>query len=272
MRNHTLSTLFAVGAAAITLAFASGCGSAPAAVDAASDHAAATETISDRAVNAASAPCEPLKVGALFDVTKSMADSQIVPPSVADFEPLLKRIEACGGEIGVGLIDEKPGAPLLRYHADPSPAPPHLTPGNNAISAAIDRNTKMAAYEERRQAWEKDQDRQAALADFRTGLDPILSRRLDARFSPVWISVRRISVFMAEPVTFNGVAPRKYCLLITDGQDTTTAPPATLPPDLNGIAVINGSGSVGVLGVLHPVRFESLSAALAWVLQKEEQK
>jgi hypothetical protein len=258
-----MSPLFCVGVIAITLAFASACGPAPASVDAASGSVAE---------HVASAPCEPLKVGALFDVTTSMTASRITPPAVADFEPLLKRIERCGGEIGVGLIDEKPGAPLLRYRADPAPTPPQIKAEGNVISAAIDRNNQMAAYEERRKAWEQDQGRQASMADFRSGLEPILARRLDAQFSPVWISVQRMAVFMAEPGGFNGLTPKKYCLWVTDGEDTTTAGPATLPPDMKGIAVVNGSGSVGVLGVFHPARFESLSAAVSWVLQQEEQK
>ena len=254
-----MSTLFTIGAIAITLTFASSCGPTPAAAGAASDHPA-------------QAACEPLKIGALFDVTTSMTASRISPPEVADFEPLLKRIEVCGGDIGVGLIDEKPGAPLLRYHADPAPVPPQIRPEGNAISTAIDRNNQMAVYEERRKAWEQDQGRRVSLVAFRSRLEPILARRLDARFSPVWISVQRMAVFMAEPVGFHGIAPKKYCLWVTDGEDTTTAGPATLPPDMKGIAVINGSGSVGVLGVFHPSRFESLSAAVAWVIQQEAQK
>ena len=258
-----MSALFSAGAVAITLALTSACGPAPAAVDAASDY---------RAQPVTTAPCAPLKVGALFDLTTSMTASRLAPPAVADFDPLLKRIETCGGEIGVGLIDEKPGAPLLRYRADPAPVPPQPKAEGNAITAAIERNNQITAYEERRRNWEQDQGRQTAIADFRLGLEPILARRLDARFSPVWISVQRMAVFMAEPAGLNGQAPLKYCLWVTDGEDTTNAAPATLPPDMKGIAVVNGSGRVGVLGVFRPERFESLSAAIRWMLQQEEGK
>jgi hypothetical protein len=105
--------------------------------------------------------------------------------------------------------------------------------------------------------------RQAA---FVRSIEPLLARPADAPATDIFSALRRADVLLSEPNVF----PRgtsNVVILVSDGVETVAAGAAA--PRLNApaeIVLVNGTGAIGSLATLTPVRFESLDAALRYAV------
>jgi hypothetical protein len=211
---------------------------------------------------------QPLRISGFIDQTTSMAGARVVPVTAASFAPVYERLAVSGGELAVGLIRDDSNRPFARLFIPAPPAAPAAGPlPPNVFDAAAVRNRQNAArlrYEEKLRARREEIARRQA--DFERSIAPLLARRADAQATDIYSALRRADVFLSEPSAF-GRATRNVVILVSDGIETVAD---GAPPRMNAsaeILLVNGAGEIGSLAGLAPVRFESLDAALRYLIE-----
>src|SRR5262249_42273600 len=122
---------------------------------------------------------------------------------------------------------------------------------------------ERARYNARQQAWHAD----AAMRinAFAESIAPLFENA-DAPATDIHAALLRADVFVSEPNAFTQPV-QNIVILVTDGVETVD--PET-PAKFGGpaeLVLVNGTGSEGQLEALHPTRFESLDAAIRYVLE-----
>jgi hypothetical protein len=218
------------------------------------------------------AACDaPVRVGLLGDKTLSTAETRTQQLQAEDLDVLVNLISRCGGEIGVGLVTDDSNRSLSRLRIEtpePEPAAPQLK-GKSAFEAAREQDAyrkKKADYELELAAWQKETVRRKEhFAELTRGL---LAQEPNYARTDVWDAVRRAELFMAE----NGAGwprqPHGYIVIVSDGEDNVRKPSVTINSGAQ-LLLVNGNASVGALAHLNPLRFESLDAALQYIVATE---
>jgi hypothetical protein len=209
----------------------------------------------------------PLRAIVDIDESRSMFSARVPRVSSSALAPLFERLENTGGELAVGLIRDRSDAPLLRLFvpAPPQPLVDRVMP-RNVFGAAIAKKREEAErsrYALQRQVWHADAE--ARVNAFAGALAQHLEREPDAARTDIRSALVRANLFLAEPTTFDHPA-KNIVLLITDGIDNVNADPPPMFSAPAEILLVNGNGTVAYLAPLHPVRFESLDAALRFAV------
>lgn len=212
----------------------------------------------------------PVRVVVFVDQTCSMRKARSASISASSLTLLVDRLATSGGEVALGLIRDRSDAPLARLFipAPPTlPARPLRAKENIFIAAAAERRSvaERAVQSRAIAGWRADaRDR---VAVFRADIAPYLERRYDARSTDIHAALLRAEVFAGEPTLFPE-RPRTVVILVTDGLETVNASCPLRFRASAEILLVNGTGSVGGLAPLHPVRFESLAAAIRYALRE----
>jgi hypothetical protein len=105
--------------------------------------------------------------------------------------------------------------------------------------------------------------------EFRNGLGQLLEHHRTVHASAVCDGLSRADLFLSEPLANWWREPHLYLVSVSDGLDTYRKSPC--PPVSSGasLLVVNGTGSVGALLGVHPLRFESFQAAVKYIFAKE---
>src|SRR5207248_1706649 len=111
------------------------------------------------------------------------------------------------------------------------------------------------------------EDMQKRISGFQKDVAPVLAMPANAKRSPVWDAVHRSELFLTENEPGLPAAHR-YMLLITDGIDDVHSKPVAIQSGAT-VIIVNGAGEVGSLGVLQPQRFESIDAAIRFIIHTE---
>jgi hypothetical protein len=112
--------------------------------------------------------CErPIVVGVLIDQTKSMRSTSTATPTVEDFDALLNKLSACGGELDAAFVRDRAEASVSRLRF-PEPPPMPDKPVQVAGEEDYEFGDRMADYG--RQLL----DRRDEIAQTRTNLDPAI--------------------------------------------------------------------------------------------------
>lgn len=243
-----------------------------AAAVAASHTSSGTASKSDRVLQTVDTVTDappPLRVLVAVDDTLSMRESRTPEVSTTSLGPLLDRIQMVGGELAIGFIRERSGAPLLRLYVPAPPEPPiTIGAGGDLFSRAKakqqqERQTEQYAADRRH--WRADAT--ARVNAFLSELAAMLSEPRDAKRTDIRSMIVRADLFLAEPTTY--LRPTiNIIIFVTDGIDdvnTETPPPLASHAD---VLLVNGTGTVAYLAPLNPVRFESLDAALRFAMME----
>jgi hypothetical protein len=208
----------------------------------------------------------PLRAIVDIDKSRSMFAARVPRVSSSAFAPLFERLETSGGELAVGLIRDRSDAPLLRLFV---PAPPQLLvdraiPRNvfGAASAKKREEAERSRYALQRQEWHADAE---ARVNAFVGALAHLEREPDAVRTDIRSALVRANLFLAEPTTFDHPA-KNIVILITDGIDNVNVDPPPMFSATAEVLLVNGNGTVAYLAPLHPIRFESLDAALRFAV------
>lgn len=212
------------------------------------------------------------RVAILQDQTGSRTASLTPVLTPADLEPIAGLLLACGGELRVGEIRESaPGAfAALRIGAPPVPLlEPSAWPTNpfDRADARAAHEKERALSEAARAAWARESEQR--VAEFRSALESRWTGQRLAHRSDVWSALERAQLFLEEPTSPLRGSVRRWLLLLSDGEHTA-APPAhafQLDPRIT-LIVVNSAGHQGQLGPLNPRRFESLDAAVQWIVEE----
>lgn len=201
----------------------------------------------------ATLPTTFTRVGCILDKSISMRSAGIAPASPNDFAPVIRIIEKRGGEIGIGLVDEDINHGLLRLEVSPPPQRPDEA--GNPLGRAL---KDLPAYRASLSQWQSETAQRVAA--FRTTLAARLAEKSTARFSAINLQLRRVQVFLNEPVA-RGISVKPVLVVVSDGLDTTTIHRVTLTEGTR-VLVVGSPARPEAFSYLKPLQFESLSAAL----------
>lgn len=247
-----------------------GCGTPDAETLSASGAATTAETdVLDASLGA------PLRVALVQDMTGSSEENMTPLLSHDQLRSLIALCRTDGGELTVGVIKENSNHVFARLTIERPPAPPvkAVPTGGNAIALQAARQKAEKAYAAEKAgftlrvaAWEDIIDRREA--DFLARVQQLLARLPDARRSDVHDAVRRADRFLAEDDAIFGAPSHRYLVAVSDCIDNVRKPAPQLTSGATFI-VVNGAGSLGTLGELHPHQFESIDAAVRFIAAKE---
>ncbi len=208
--------------------------------------------------------CTPVRIAVIQDNTGSINWTGTPTLTLADFEPLVQRLQCCGGEFGFGLITEKSSRGLLRLVIGPPPIKPEepSKEGNPyKVAERWDSYKKtIAEFNKKNEEWREDSERK--IARFKEDAGIILRNSTLAKRSDVWEAIRRVNLFLSEDISAWGQEPLAYAILITDGMDNVGKERVTSIP--GKLILVNGN--IGALEGLHPLRFESVGSAVRFVM------
>lgn len=212
----------------------------------------------------------PLRIALIQDKSLSTGETRTPQMTLDDMQPLVELLGRNGGELAVSVISDRSNLSMARLRIEAGPQEPvALPPASNSLERLSQRNAFRrikADFEKQRESWrDQMQDRIAA---FQSVVEPILSMPAKAQHSPVWDAVRRADLFLCEPEAGSSSEPHRYVLLITDGIDDVSGKPVSVRRGTQ-ILMVNGSGTMGSLGVLNPDRFESIASAVQYVVDTE---
>ena len=214
----------------------------------------------------------PVRMALLFDKSISATRTRTVQPDPQVFDTLIKLLRLVGGELRVGFIGDQTNGVLIRLRIDASPTKPLAPETTNSPllrrRKGNDYLRQLEEYEQRYQHWRAISE--PRITAFLHDVTPLLAQKPTAKGSDVCVTLSRAELFLNEEQSSHA---QRYVVLISDGQDSTKS---ACPPLSSGakLIVVNGSGTLGSLSNLQPIRFESVEQAfesiLAWGGPKDE--
>jgi hypothetical protein len=233
---------------------------------------ASTTNATTPAATAPGEPLSPVAIGVLLDKTESAPEYGVPAPKPDEFSPLIEVVRRYGGDFRAGEITGRSPDTMVRLHVAPPPACPPAPLADTTGNAFIDQEA-VESYETRKAAYDEAYSRWRVTADgdttrFQQDLQRILAKPAIAKHTDIFDALHRAMWFLGEPQAPGQAPVHRYLLLLTDGRDNVHAAPVALPSDIH-VLVVNGSGSLGALESLRPLRFESLAAAVDFIVKTE---
>ncbi len=180
--------------------------------------------------------------------------------------PVTHLLRERGGELALGLIDDDSNQGLIRLHV-PLPEPVPVAPEREGNRFKY--QEALRAYETVRAEFERTEGRRHKTVDqnlehFRQDTGALLSTPARSRRTDVFGAVTRCEKFLNEPA--HGPLER-YLVLITDAEDTAsgTFVPEPLQSEAH-LLLVNGMPGLGDLAALGPIRFESITSAIRYIV------
>ena len=224
------------------------------------------------AITTLATPAErtPVRVAVIQDKTLSTGETRTPQLKLEDMDPLVELLGQTGGELAVGVIHDRSNLTFARLRIDAAPVEP-VAPVE--ADNPLERRKQHAAFRKQKEKFTADeqdwQDRmQTRIGGFQDAVDPILAMAADAKRSPVWDAVKRADLFLSESESDVNMEAHRYALLITDGLDDVGARSVPVHSGTR-ILIVNGAGQLGALAVLKPQRFESIEAAIRYIVGLE---
>jgi hypothetical protein len=211
-----------------------------------------------------------VKIACLPDKTASTSWTRVQQVAVEDLDPLVDLVCSRGGELAVGLIRDSSNRGLLRLTVEqPLEVPTEPDTRMNPFLLA----EQQAEYAKKLRAYEDDvKKRQTrvgeAVSDFSEQLVTLLAQPADAQHTDVWGAITRGELFMAEPDDAWKGAPHKFIVAVTDGLDNVHKQRVEIRSGAQ-LLIVNGSATLGDLSILKPLRFESVSSAVQYLVNHE---
>jgi len=203
------------------------------------------------------------------DKSRSVKSARMSPIQEQDLTALINILRQTGGDLAFGLIGESSDRPLLRLRIPAPPALPVRTKVQNPFERAEQDSLfqeQMKKYEEEQQRWETEINRRIAV--FMDAVRPRLQQPARENATDIYSALERAELFLNEPGAVWPGQTHSFIILNSDGADTTKRKPVEIRSGAR-LLLINGSGSVGTLGSLNPLRFESKQAAFDFITAKE---
>ena len=203
------------------------------------------------------------------DKSGSVKSARLAPFQEQDLMALINVLRQTGGELSFGLIGESSNRPLLRLRIPVPPAPPVKRITQNAFERAEEDSAfqvEMENYEAKRKQWETDVNQRVAA--FMEAARPRLQEPAKHKATDISSALARAELFLNEPGAAWPAETHRLIILNSDGIATTNRKPVEIKSGAR-LLLINGSGSLGTLEPLHPLRFESKQAAIDYVAATE---
>lgn len=226
-------------------------------------------------------PTAVTRLAVLLDYSGSTQRTFTPQVTAEDLRPALE-IVGHGGELAVGLITDRSTRSLLRLRVEPftdrAPSEPRE---RNPLRQATEHHKycqQLERYCARWQEWKAR--RESDLQTFQSQLVQLLNHPANAPRTDICTALFRADLFLNEPGWSMPV--RKILLVVSDGQDNVGSALSSqgldggsvqrrCPPLTDAetqVLVVTGWPDLGVLAPLHPVRFESVGAALQYLVSE----
>jgi hypothetical protein len=209
----------------------------------------------------------------MVDKTVSANYTRTEQPGAEELTTLIELVSRAGGELAAGLVSDDSNKPLIRLRLNVPPTPP-VRPSDqgNAIEVA----EHMADYEKKVIDYEKLNERHRAEAErrvrqFKEQVAELFARKADFRRSDWWGAIRRADLCLAEDDMAWGQSTNRYLILIGDGQDNVRRKAVKITSGAT-LILVNGTGSMGSLANLVPIRFENVQSAFEFLRAREESR
>jgi hypothetical protein len=218
--------------------------------------------------------CAPVKVALIVDKSKSAPGTRTPALSIDEVDSLVEVVASCGGELAFGVIHDRITDPFVRLRLDARPQKPADSTAHNVILRRREQSALTRSYAENLKRWEDNAT--AKVGAFGQRVKPLLEHAADANWSPVWDSVARGDLFLAERESGPDEDARRVLILVSDAVDDVRGAPAQRRAALQSLKsgatllIVNGAGSAGSLAGLKPVSFESFEPAVRYVEQLTE--
>jgi len=205
------------------------------------------------------------------DKSGSVNSARITPIQEQDLMTLIDILRQTGGELAFGLIGESSDRPLLRLRIPVPPTPPVKHDAQNPFKRAEQDSAfqdEMNDYNSRREQWEKDV--KGRINAFMEAARPRLQQPAREKATDITSALLRAELFLNEPNEAwpAETANHKFIILNSDGIATTNRKPIEIRSGAR-LLLVNGSGSLGTTGALHPLQFESKQAAFDFIAATE---
>jgi hypothetical protein len=205
------------------------------------------------------------------DKSRSVKSARIAPIQEQDLMTLINVLRQTGGELSFGLIGESSDRPLLRLRIPLPPSPPVHHDAQNPFERAEQDpafQEEMENYNAKRLRWEAEVNQR--IAAFLSAVRPRLQESARDKATDISSALARAELFLNEPDTVwpAETEKHKYIVLNSDGLDTVKRQPAEIRSGAR-LLLINGSGSLGTIASLQPLRFESKQAAFDFIAATE---
>jgi hypothetical protein len=203
------------------------------------------------------------------DKSSSVKSARIAPIQEQDLMILINVLRQTGGELSFGLIGESSDRPLLRLRIPAPPSRPVTREAQNPFERAEQDSTfqeEVKNYETKRQGWETEVNQH--INAFMEAVRPRLQEPAKDNVTDIASALARAELFLNEPGTVWPTETHRYIILNSDGIDTAKRKPVEFKSGAR-LLLINGSGSLGTLASLNPLRFESKQAALDYIAATE---
>jgi hypothetical protein len=227
----------------------------------------------------------PIKIVVAIDQSGSMEDARVNYVNFADLQPILQKLEQSGGEIAVSAICDHSNRPLERLSLPESPkidekfltlpAPVSQLVDEGSPFEKDDREkahaAKVASYnsqieqintaitDHKKQLQLHRQDAQKLIGEAKPKIEMILKSPRDCQNTDIQSSLNRAKWYFEESTS---KPHKRFALFITDGLDSFSEAPASLPSDAK-VILVNGSRNVGIFNKIKHDRFESPKTAIA---------
>jgi hypothetical protein len=211
----------------------------------------------------------PVLYAVFDDKSGSVKTARISPITEHDLTVLIDSLRLTGGELAFGLIGESTDRPLLRVRVPAPPAKPVKSEVQNAFERAEQDarfQDQMDQYEAEMRRWKEEVEKR--INAFIEAVRPRLQERTAAKSSPINTALARSELFLNEPSTTWSIPPRRYIILNSDAKDTTKTKLTVIKSGAT-LMLINGSGSLGILESMKPLRFESMESAVDYISKTE---
>jgi hypothetical protein len=203
------------------------------------------------------------------DKSRSVKSARIVPLHEQDLLALINVLRQTGGELSFGLIGESSDRPLLRLRIPLPPTHPAMREAQNPFERAEQDSAfqeEMKNYETKHQRWEAEVNQR--INAFMEAVRPRLQEPARDKVTDISSALDRAELFLNEPGAVWPAETHRYIILNSDGIDTAKRKPVEIKSGAR-LLLINGSGSLGTLASLHPLRFESKQAAFDFIAATE---
>jgi hypothetical protein len=187
-----------------------------------------------------------------------------------NLDQCINRVALTGGQISYSEVESVSTTPLDRLTLTAPPTPPSPTALSSDLhEASAQKNQQIARAREHQRAvgaWTASS--KPAIATFRAAVLQRLAAPRSAKRSDYATALRRIATFFGEPTPAHVRGePLRVLLIIGDGRHNAGE---RLPNTLPGnpiVVVVNGYGEVAALAPYKPVVFESVDAAITYIIE-----